>query len=70
MTAVHTYLAQAFVAKEYQSFSMWTGNSMIIVSVATIVISGFIALCEPCMVLFGQDPDLAAAAGQFSYRSL
>jgi MATE family multidrug resistance protein len=68
MTAVDTYLAQAFGAKEYQSFSMWTGNSMIIVSVATIFISGFIALCEPCMVLFGQDPDLAAAAGQFSYR--
>jgi MATE family multidrug resistance protein len=68
MTAVDTYLAQAFGAKDYQSFSMWTGNSIIIVSVATIFISGFIALCEPCMVLFGQDPDLAAAAGQFSYR--
>jgi MATE family multidrug resistance protein len=68
MTAIDTYLAQAFGAKEYQSFSMWTGNSIIIVSVVTIFLSGFIALCEPCMVLFGQDPDIAAAAGEFSYR--
>jgi len=68
MTAVDTYLAQSFGAKEFQSFSMWTGNSMIICAVATIFISGLCALCEPCMVLFGQDPDLAAAAGQFAYR--
>jgi len=68
MTAIDTMLAQSFGASEYSSFSMWTGNSIVIVILVTMVISGFVALCEPCMVLFGQDPDIASAAGEFSYR--
>eukprot|EP00979_Chaetoceros_neogracilis_P005040 scaffold861_cov231-Chaetoceros_neogracile.AAC.15 len=68
MTAIDTILAQSFGAKEYRLFSMWTGNSIVIVVLATLVVSGFVALCEPCMILFGQDPDIAAAAGEFSYR--
>jgi MATE family multidrug resistance protein len=68
MTAIDTMLAQSFGAGELSLFSMWTGNSIVIVTLVTIVISGFVALCEPFMVLFGQDPDIAKAAGEFSYR--
>lgn len=34
----------------------------------TMLISGVVASCGPAMRLFGQDPDLADAAGGFSYR--
>ena len=68
MTAIDTILAQSFGAAEYQSFAMWTGNSVYIVIMASIIVSGLIALCEPCMVLFGQDETLAKMAGEFSYR--
>ena len=68
MTAIDTMLSQSFGAGKFSTFSMWTGNSVVIVSVSAVFVSGIIALCEPCMILFGQDRDLAAAAGQFSYR--
>jgi MATE family multidrug resistance protein len=68
MTATDTMLAQSFGAKAYGSFAMWTGNSIVVVTIASVATCGLIALCGPCMVLFGQDPDLAAAAGQFSIR--
>lgn len=69
MTATDTMLAQSYGAKEFQSFAMWTVNSIFVVSFGMVpIIAGLIALCEPCMLLFGQDPDLSAAAGQFSYR--
>ena len=68
MTATDTMLAQSFGARAYGSFAMWTGNSIVVVTIASVVTCGLIALCGPCMVLFGQDPDLAAAAGQFSIR--
>lgn len=68
MTAIDTLLAQSYGAKEYKTFAMWTGNSLFIVAMVTIIVGGLIALCEPCMLLFGQDPEIAANAGQFSYR--
>eukprot|EP00978_Attheya_sp_CCMP212_P021564 scaffold63114_cov60-Attheya_sp.AAC.3 len=67
-TAVDTLLSQAKGAKEYETFAMWSGNGMFIVSLVSLLVSGLVALCEPVMVAFGQDPALAAAAGQFSYR--
>ncbi len=69
-TAIDTLLAQSYGAQEFATFSMWSGNGIIIVSLVTILIGGLIALCDPVMVAFGQDPTLAAAAGQFSYRLL
>jgi len=69
MTATDTMLAQSFGAKEYRTFGLWTGTSLFIISVGVVpIIAGLLALCEPAMVLFGQDPDLAAAAGSFSFR--
>lgn len=68
MTATDTMLSQSFGAKEYRGFAMWTVNSIVVVTVAGIFVAGLIALCEPCMLLFGQDPDLAKNAGDFSYR--
>lgn len=69
-TAIDTLLAQSYGAREYEAFAMWSGNGIIIVSVVSILVGGLISLCHPMMIAFGQDPALAAAAGQFSYRLL
>ena len=66
MTAIDTMLAQSFGAKELKSFSKWTGSSIVIVSIVSVFISGIVALCQPAMVAFGQDKDIAAAAGDFT----
>jgi MATE family multidrug resistance protein len=68
MTAIDTFLAQSFGANQLDSFGAWTGNSLVLTMLATIIASGVIALCGPAMHLFGQQPHLADAAGQFSYR--
>ena len=68
MTAMDTLLSQSYGAGQKEGFAIWTGNSLIITFVATMAVSGIVALCGPCMKLFGQDPELARAAGQFSYR--
>lgn len=68
MTAIDTMLAQSFGAKELKSFSRWTGSSIVIVTIVSVFISGIVALCQPAMVAFGQDKDIAAAAGDFSCR--
>ncbi|KAL3927430.1 MAG: hypothetical protein SGBAC_013092, partial [Bacillariaceae sp.] len=68
MTAIDTLLAQSYGANQLESFQIWTGTSLVIVFGVTILVSGLVALCGPAMHLFGQDPDLADAAGEFSYR--
>mmetsp|Transcript_569 Transcript_569/g.1125 ORF Transcript_569/g.1125 Transcript_569/m.1125 type:complete len:526 (-) Transcript_569:64-1641(-) len=68
MTAIDTFLSQSYGANQHDNFAVWTGNSLIIVFLAAIPVSGLIALCGPVMKLFGQDPDLADAAGEFSFR--
>lgn len=68
MTAIDTFLAQAYGANQYDNFAVWTGNSLIIIFLTAIPVSGLIALCGPVMKLFGQDPELADAAGEFSFR--
>ncbi|KAL7535805.1 hypothetical protein ACHAXR_006741 [Thalassiosira sp. AJA248-18] len=68
MTAIDTLLSQSYGANQHDNFAIWTGNSLIIVFLTSIVVSGVIALCGPAMRLFGQDPELADAAGEFSYR--
>lgn len=67
-TAVDTLLSQSFGAQEYRVFSMWTGTSLFIVFLVSFIVIGLIALCHPMMVAFGQNPVIAQAAGQFSYR--
>lgn len=68
MTAIDTFLSQSFGASQYDNFGAWTGNSIVITMLTTILVSGVIALCGPAMHLFGQQPDLADKAGEFSYR--
>ncbi|KAL3776034.1 hypothetical protein ACHAW5_008241 [Stephanodiscus triporus] len=55
-------------ANRLDNFSAWTANSLVIILPVTAVVSGAVALCGPCMKLFGQDPDLADEASKFSYR--
>lgn len=68
MTAIDTFLSQSYGANQHGSFAIWTGNSLVIVFFTTILVSGIVALCGPAMHLFGQDPELADAAGEFSFR--
>jgi len=68
MTACDTILAQSYGANQLDSFAIWTGNSLIVVFLVTLIVSGIVALCGPAMRLFGQDPELADAAGEFSFR--
>ena len=68
MTAVDTLLSQSYGAGRFDGFAVWTGSSMIIVFVATFIVAGIVACCGPAMRAFGQEPDLADAAGEFSYR--
>lgn len=68
MFAIDTLLSQSYGANQKDSFAAWTGCSLIIVFLATILVSGIVACCGPIMKLFGQDPDLADAAGEFSWR--
>jgi MATE family multidrug resistance protein len=68
MTAIDTLLAQAYGAHEMKAYSLWTGTGLVIVLCVTVVIAVVTALCGPVMKLFGQDPSLADAAGEVSYR--
>eukprot|EP00579_Thalassiosira_antarctica_P027090 CAMPEP_0202002586 /NCGR_PEP_ID=MMETSP0905-20130828/8379_1 /ASSEMBLY_ACC=CAM_ASM_000554 /TAXON_ID=420261 /ORGANISM="Thalassiosira antarctica, Strain CCMP982" /LENGTH=521 /DNA_ID=CAMNT_0048559519 /DNA_START=49 /DNA_END=1611 /DNA_ORIENTATION=+ len=68
MSAIDTLLAQSFGAKQYKHVGVWTGISLIIIFLTTLVVSGMVALCGPAMHLFGQDPQLADAAGEFAIR--
>ena len=68
MTAIDTLLSQSYGANHLEGFQAWTGSSLIIVFFVTIIISGIVACCGPVMKLFGQDPDLADAAQEFSLR--
>jgi len=71
MTAIDTMLAQSFGAGELGSYGMWTGNSLVVVCGGVVpLMAVLVALCEPCMLLFGQDAGLAESAGHFSYRLL
>jgi Na+-driven multidrug efflux pump len=67
-TATDTFLSQCYGANQLDNYAIWTGNSLVITIFTTILMSGAMALCAPCMKLFGQDSDLADAAGEFSYR--
>ncbi len=68
MTAIDTFLAQSYGANQYENFGVWAGNSLVATMLTTVLVSGVIATCGPAMHLFGQQPDLADAAGKFSYR--
>lgn len=70
MTAIDTFLAQTFGAGELDSFSSWAGNSLMIVLVASVVVSAMVAICEPFMLIFGQNEAISRQAGQFAYRLL
>jgi MATE family multidrug resistance protein len=67
-TAIDTFLAQAYGAKEFRGFGLWTGNSLVIVMIATVFMSGLLALCGPMLKVLGQDEILAERAQHFSYR--
>jgi len=67
MTAIDTILSQSYGANQYENFGSWTGNSLVVTMLATVLVSGIIALCGPAMHLFGQQSSLADAAGSFSY---
>jgi MATE family multidrug resistance protein len=68
MTAVDTFLAQSFGAGQLKNYGIWTGNSLVIVLLATLVASGVMALCGPFMHLIVSDPDLANGAQAFALR--
>lgn len=68
MTAVDTYLAQAYGSGQLMNYGLWTGNSLVMVFCATIVASGIMTLCGPFMHLIVSDPELANEAGLFALR--
>lgn len=68
MSAIDTFLTQSYGAKQYDLYSTWTGNSILIVSIATIVTSGFMALCGSFMHLVVKDASIAREAGLFALR--
>ncbi len=70
MTAIDTLLSQSHGANRLDNYSIWTGNSLVIMLPATAVVCGMVALCGPAMKLLGQDHDLSDVAAQFSYRLL
>ena len=67
-TAIDTLLSQNHGANCLDNYSVWTGNSLMIIIPAMAIVSGAVALCGPAMKLFGQDHELADVAAQFSYR--
>lgn len=68
MTAIDTLLSQSYGANQRDSFAAWTGSSLIIIVLATCIVSAIVACCGPVMKAFGQDHDIADLAGEFSYR--
>lgn len=66
MTAIDTLLSQSFGAKNYQQYGALTGISLLLVFLATIVMSVLMALCGRAMHLFGLA--LHQGAGEFAYR--
>lgn len=68
LTATDTLLSQSYGANQLDKYAIWTGNSLVITAFVTIFVAGAVALCAPCMKLLGQNPELADAAGEFSYR--
>ena len=67
-TALDTVLAQAYGARQYDVLAMWTGNGLLIVMVVTAVMAVLLAICEPVMLLLGQDKSLSHQAGRFALR--
>jgi MATE family multidrug resistance protein len=68
MSAIDTFLTQTYGAKQYSNYGTWTGNSLFIVTVSTIAISGFMALCGPVMHITMSDKQIAAEAGLYALR--
>lgn len=68
MSAIDTLLAQSYGSRQYSTYAIWTGNSLVIVFFATIIASGIMALCGPFMQLIVSDPKLAQEAGYFALR--
>ena len=68
MTAIDTFLAQTYGARQFISYGIWTGNSMVIIFCSTIVASGAMSLCGPFMYLISSDPALAKGAGMYALR--
>lgn len=67
-TALDTVLAQSYGAGQLDVFRAWTGNGLIIVMVVTLFMGALLSICEPVMVMLGQEEDLAHEAGRFSNR--
>jgi MATE family multidrug resistance protein len=67
MTAIATYLSQSYGAQNYYGYGVWAGNSLVIIFLCTILVAAVVSVCGPMMKLFGQDHDVADAAGDFSY---
>jgi MATE family multidrug resistance protein len=68
MTAVDTLLNQSYGAKKYAIYGMWTANSFLFVSLATVLFSGYMFLCGPFMRLLGLDDEIAHQSGLFAQR--
>jgi MATE family multidrug resistance protein len=67
-TALDTLLSQSFGALDFVSYKMWTKTGFLLMFLLSVVMGGLLALCEPVMVLLGQDKELAHMAGQFCVR--
>jgi Na+-driven multidrug efflux pump len=68
LTAVDTLLNQAYGAKDYTIYGIWTANSLFFVSMATVLFSGYMFLCEPFMHLLALDAEIAIQSGLFARR--
>ena len=68
MTGIDTFLSQSYGAQSFENYGVWTGNSLVIIFVATVIASGFMSLCGPFMHLVVSDPELAKAAGLFAIQ--
>lgn len=68
ISASDTLLTQTFGAKQYSNYSVWTGNSLIIVLGAFLVSSAFMALCGPILSLIMSDQAIAGDAGIYATR--
>jgi len=67
-TALDTLFAQSFGAGQHERYGDWLRSGLLSLALLCVPCAAVLAVCEPFLLAIGQDPELAAMAGQYCLR--
>jgi MATE family multidrug resistance protein len=67
-TALDTLFAQSFGAGQHERYGDWLRLGLLSLALLCMPCAAVLAVCEPFLLAIGQDPELAAMAGQYCLR--